>query len=169
MCIGTMKDLIREGLEEDAVVEGKRGKNLSKIVDEIQETLPKTEAEIEETQVEQADRDPEAETKLSNRDYSYDYLVSKPDMAVTSVDGAIPNNRSDVVALAKKNAAKVGKVDPKTGSISVHVDDINADVVLGTDGLKHGLRRTKNLKNDANYIVTVKAGEIIKNSIKSYI
>ena len=65
MCIGTMKDLIREGLEEDAVVEGKRDKKLSKIVDEIQETLPKTEAEIEETQVEQADRDLEAETKLS--------------------------------------------------------------------------------------------------------
>ena len=39
MCIGTMKDLIREGLEEDAVVEGKRDKNLSKIVDEIQEQI----------------------------------------------------------------------------------------------------------------------------------
>ena len=57
---GSMKDLIQEGLQEDAVVEGKRDKNLSAIVDEIQNTLPKTEAEIEETQVEQADRDLEA-------------------------------------------------------------------------------------------------------------
>ena len=163
---GSMKKLIKEGLEEDAVIEGKRDNRLSAIVDEIQRTIPKTEAEISEDQVAQADRDLEAEVKLPDRDYSYDSLVSKPDMAVTSVDGAIPNNRADVVALAKKNAAKVGKVDPKTGSISVHVDDINADVVLSTDGLKHGLRRTKNPKNDANYIVTVKAGEIIKNSIK---
>ena len=57
---GSMKDLIQEGLQEDAVVEGKRDKSLSSIVDEIQKTLPKTEAEIEETQVEQADRDLEA-------------------------------------------------------------------------------------------------------------
>lgn len=113
-----------------------------------------------------ADRDLKADDKLSSRDYTYDSLVNKPDMVVTAVDDAIPSNRADVVALAKKNAAKVGKVDPKTGSISVHVDDINAAVILGTDGLKHGLRRTKNPRNDANYIVTVRAGEIIKNSIK---
>ena len=67
---GTMKDLIQEGLQEDAVVEGKRDKSLSAIVDEIQETLPKTEAEIEETQVAQADRDLEAEFKYSSRDYA---------------------------------------------------------------------------------------------------
>ena len=65
---GSMKDLIQEGLQEDAVVEGKRDKNLSAIVDEIQKTLPKTEAEIEETQVAQADRDLEAEVKYSMRD-----------------------------------------------------------------------------------------------------
>ena len=162
---GSMKDLIKAGLEEDAIIEGKKESSLSSIVDEIQNTLPRTEAEIEETQVEQADRDLE-EIKRSDREYSYDSLVGKPDMAVTMVDGNIPNNRADVVALAKKNAAKVGKIDPKTGSISVRVDDINADVLLSTDGLKHGLRRTKNPKSDANYIVTVKAGEIIKNSIK---
>ena len=163
---GSMKKLIESGLKEDAVIEGKRDSNLSSIVDEIQKTLPRTEAEIAEEQVEQADKDLEADVKLSDRDYSYDTLVKKPDMVVTEVGGNVPKNRADVVALAKKNAAKVGKVDPKTGSISVRVDDINADVLLGTDGLKHGLRRTKNPETDANYIVTVKAGEIIKNSIK---
>ena len=66
---GSMKELIQEGLEEDAVIEGKRGKNLSAIVDEIQRTLPKSEAEIAETQVAQADRDLEAEVKYSDRDY----------------------------------------------------------------------------------------------------
>ena len=54
---GSMKSLIESGLQEDAVIEGKRDKSLSAIVDEIQENLPKTEAEIEETQVEQADHD----------------------------------------------------------------------------------------------------------------
>ena len=65
---GSMKDLIQEGLQEDAVVEGKRDSSLSKIVDEIQKTLPKTEAEISEEQVAQADRDLEADVKNSLRD-----------------------------------------------------------------------------------------------------
>ena len=78
---GSMKDLIKAGLEEDAVIEGKRDKSLSSIVDEIQNTLPKTEAEIAETEVVQADRDLESEladsgikysggAKYSTRDYS---------------------------------------------------------------------------------------------------
>lgn len=58
---GSMKELIQAGLEEDAVIEGKRSSELSAIVDEIQRTIPKTEAEIAEEQVEQADRDVEAE------------------------------------------------------------------------------------------------------------
>jgi hypothetical protein len=51
---GSMKDLIMAGLEEDAVVEGRRDGNLSAIVDEIQRTIPKTEAEIDQTQVDQS-------------------------------------------------------------------------------------------------------------------
>ena len=62
---GSMKELIEAGLQEDAVIEGKRDKTLSAIVDEIEQTLPKTEAEIPETEVKQADRDIEAEVKLS--------------------------------------------------------------------------------------------------------
>ena len=87
-------------------------------------------------------------------------------MKLTMVGGSIPNNRADIVALAKKNAAKVGNLSPKNGSVSVRVEDIGTDVLLGTDGLKHGLRRFKGLQNDANAIVTVKAGEILKNSIR---
>lgn len=64
---GSMKKLIESGLKEDAVIEGKRDSNLSSIVDEIQKTLPRTEAEIAAEQVEQADRDLE-EIKRSDRD-----------------------------------------------------------------------------------------------------
>lgn len=60
---GSMKELIKAGLEEDAVIEGKRDEALSSIVDEIERTIPKTEAEIPETEVKQADRDLEAQTE----------------------------------------------------------------------------------------------------------
>ena len=65
---GSMKELIESGLEEDAILEGKRDSSLPSIVDEIQRTLPKTEAEISEEQVAQADHDLEA-VKRSDRDY----------------------------------------------------------------------------------------------------
>lgn len=102
----------------------------------------------------------------SERNYSYDALVSKPDMVVTEVGGNVPKNRADIVAMAKKNATTVGRFDPKTGSVSVHVDDIDTDVILSTKGLRHGLRRMGDPLSMPNYIVTVKAGEILKNSIQ---
>ena len=106
------------------------------------------------------------EEKLSDRDYSYNALISKPDMEITSVIGNVPTNRADVIAMAKRNAAKVGKFNPQNGSVSVHVKDIGTDVILGTDGLKHGLRRKNASTNSANYIATLNAGEIIQNSIR---
>lgn len=57
---GSMKTLIKAGLEEDAIIEGRKEKRLGSIVDEIERTLPKTEAEIAETEVEQASMDIEA-------------------------------------------------------------------------------------------------------------
>lgn len=102
----------------------------------------------------------------TNSPYSYESLISKPDMVVTTVGGNVPNNRADVAYIAKQNAAKVGRFDPKTGSVSVYVSDIDTDVILSTKGLRHGLRRTNDPLNVPNYIVTVKAGEILKNSIR---
>lgn len=107
----------------------------------------------------------ENDIRFSERDYSYEALANKPDMKLTVVGESVPSNRADVVALAKRNAASVGKTN-KDGSVSVYVDDIGAEVLLGTDGLKHGLRRVKNPQENANFIVTLKAGEILKNSIK---
>ena len=98
----------------------------------------------------------------SVRDYSYDALVSKPDMEVTTVSGNVPKNRADVVYQAKQNAAKIGKFNTKDGSVSVHVKDIDRDVILGTYGLKHSLDR----RMEVNAPVTMMAGKIIRNSIK---
>ena len=104
--------------------------------------------------------------KNSLRDYSYEALTAKPDMKVTTLSGNVPNNRADVVFEAKQNATKVGKFNTKDGSVSVYVDDVGTDVVLSTDGLRHGLHRTKDAAHEANYIVTLQAGNILKNSIK---
>ena len=98
--------------------------------------------------------------KSSRRGYSYNALISKPDMAITTVGGKVPTNRADVVAEAKRNAAKLGKAN-KDGSVSVHVNDVDADVVLGTNGLKHSLDR----RFSVNAPVTLQAGSILQNSI----
>lgn len=97
-----------------------------------------------------------------DRDYSYEALTAKPDMTVTLVDDTAPKNRADIIHQAKKNAAGVGTFDPKTGSVSVRVNDINTDVILATNGLKHSMDR----RTEVNGPVVVKAGEILQNSIR---
>ena len=104
--------------------------------------------------------------RYSERDYSYEKLISKPDMELTVLDGNVPNNRADIINEAKKKAAKIGKVNVKEKTVLVFVDDIERDILLGTDGLKHSLNRGKNLQNQPIGIVTLNAGEIIKNSIR---
>lgn len=94
--------------------------------------------------------------------YAYDSLVSKPDMAVTRLSGDVPGNRADVIYQAKQNAAKIGRFNPKDGSVSVHVKDIDTDVIIGRDGLKHSIDR----RLDVNAPVILKAGEILRNSIR---
>ena len=99
------------------------------------------------------------------KEYSYENLVNKPDMVLTVLGDNVPDNRADIVADAKKNAAAVGKVNDD-GSISVYVNDIKSDVILATKGLRHGLRRTRALQDSVNVKVTLKAVEILKNSIR---
>ena len=98
----------------------------------------------------------------ASRPYSYDALVSKPDMNVTVIDGNAPKSRADVVYAAKWNARQIGKYHKDSKSVSVHVKDIDTDVLLTTAGLRHGLDR----RFDVNAPVTVKIGEILQNSIR---
>lgn len=66
---GSMKSLIESALEEDAVIEGRRDSTISKIVNEIVETIPKKEIDIPETTVEKATGDVESwSKKYSDRD-----------------------------------------------------------------------------------------------------
>ena len=99
-------------------------------------------------------------SKFSDR-YTYDSLVSKPDMKVTRIDESkTPKSRADIVVDAKKNAAKIG-AKHADGGISVYVKDAQKSVLLSKSGLVHGLDR----RLSQNGAVTVMAGEIIANSI----
>ena len=129
------------------------------------EKITSTDYTISQNDTESQDYSMQENKKHSDRDYTYEALTAKPDMKVTVLDGKVPTSRADVVAEAKKNAASVGKRN-SDGSVSVFVDDIDTDILLGTDGLRHGLRRVTDMGNEPNYIVTMKAGEIIKNSVK---
>lgn len=98
---------------------------------------------------------------LGNEKYSYEWFVNKPNMMVTALSAEIPKNRADVVRQAKKNAAAIGKTN-SDGGVSVHVNDIDTDVLLSTAGLRHGLDRRFNI----NAPVTLQIGEILANSIR---
>ena len=69
---GEMEKLIESGLKGDAIIQSKRDSLIPKIVDEIERTIARTEAEIsDDEQVEQADHDVEAE--LMDEDISTFY------------------------------------------------------------------------------------------------
>lgn len=96
-----------------------------------------------------------------NKEYSYEWFIQKPDMNITEITGDVPNSRAQVIALAKKNAAEVGRLSAD-GTVYVHVNDIDTDVVVTTKGLRHGLDR----RFEEIALVTTKAGEILQNSIR---
>lgn len=101
--------------------------------------------------------------RFSDREvqYTYNNLVSKPDMVITKLAEDISLSRAEIIREAKKNATVIGKKH-NDGSISVLVDDIDTDVVISTDSIKHSLdRRIK-----VNGPVMLQIGKILKNSIK---
>lgn len=105
---------------------------------------------------------PEQEdVRYSARDYSYDALVSKPDMKVTTLYDFDQHDRKDVVKEAKKNATSVGKAN-SDGSVSVYVNDIDREVIVSTKAIRHSL----DSRSKVNIPVVLKIGEILKNSIK---
>lgn len=103
---------------------------------------------------------------LNEDKYSYESLVSKPDMKVTTVDDSvkyepIPTIRKAIVNQAVKNTAEVG-YNNESGNAVVCVKDIDTDVVISKNGLMHGLDRRLN----ALAPITLNAGKIIKNAIR---
>lgn len=104
----------------------------------------------------------DTDIRFSERNtYSYKELTSKPDMKLTTVDTTKVLSRADTIAEAKKNAAKVG-TRHNDGSVSVKVNDTGKEVLLTNSGLSHSLYRNLRIISP----ITIKAGDILKNSIK---
>ena len=105
------------------------------------------------------------ETTQGNK-YSYQALISKPDMEITTVDDSVEyiptaENRKNVVNEAVKNAASVGR-NNENGNAVVYVDDINTEIIVPKRSMVHGLDRRFGVQAP----VLVKIGEILKNSIQ---
>lgn len=106
---GSMKDLIKSGLKEDALIQGKRDALIPKMVDEIERTIARTEAEIpDDEQVEQADHDVEAELMDENRVQksirSYDSVEEMDSDYLDAVDSEDVETQKQMVAEAAKRA-----------------------------------------------------------------
>ena len=156
---GSIADLVREGLEEDAVVEGMRSERLGEICDRIERELGNANAAKENPAW-------DGGTQFSERDYSYEILTAKPDMRVTNVDDRVSYRpareaRKEIVARAIANAKKIGRTN-ENGNAVVRVADTGDEVILSAKGLRHGLDRRLN----ENAPVTLMAGEILQNSIR---
>lgn len=97
--------------------------------------------------------------------YSYQTLVQKPDMHLTSVndtDQALQNlTRKEVVNQAIENAKEFGYIN-ENGNVVIHLEDTDTNVILSKNGLMHGLDR----RFSAHAPVVLKAGEILKNAIR---
>ena len=141
---GTMKDLIKAGLEEDAVVEGKRDKNLSSIVDEIQKTLPKTEAEISEEQVTQADRDLEAQHSLRNQKATAREILMQTDPQTQK------NNVKGHLTRYQERVAQLGEAESRREEVKAQIETLSADPKKNRKELAQLRTENRNLTTQIN-------------------
>lgn len=99
-------------------------------------------------------------------DYSYESLVSKPDMSVTVINDKKDykpgkSTRENVVDEAQRSALSVGRKD-SSGNVYVYVNDTDTEVMLSKRGLRHSLDRRLSIIAP----VTENIGPIIKNSVR---
>ena len=103
--------------------------------------------------------------RYSDRDYSYETLISKPDMKITVVDDSVKytpsaETRKDIVDMAIKNAASVGYTN-ENGNAVVYVKDIDTDVIVSKKSIQHSLDRRLNVLAPALHNI----GSILQESI----
>ena len=150
---GTMSQLIRSGLEEDAVIEGRRDESIGSIVDEIARSIPKAEADIAEVQVAQAEGDVEA---AYVRDISGGkYAIKYPQFSEADIKKNSETLRSmDVVKTLSGDEFKddgnrlFDKVTAFFNSLGNNVySDVFGDVALtrssARSDIRHGLTKNK--------------------------
>ncbi len=94
------------------------------------------------------------------RSFTYQEFLDKKEVHIVDITESQSATNKEAKEKGKKNAQKIGTT-LKDGTVSVHVDDTNTDVVIGSRGLVHSLGRR--LRINAKY--TEAAGLILKNSI----
>ena len=98
--------------------------------------------------------------------YSYESLVSKPDMPVTKITDGINYRaqgitRKDIVNDAVNNAKTVGR-ENENGNAVVYVYDIAKEIIVPKKAIQHSLDR----RIEVNGPVVTNIGNILKNSIR---
>ena len=101
--------------------------------------------------------------QLNSNDFTYDALVSKPAMKIIDIKSSVDTNttRADIIEKALENAKK-HSVDSKSESgIYVKNSDSGTDILVGKNGLSHGLHR--NYFKNAE--LTSHVGDFLENAI----
>ncbi len=96
--------------------------------------------------------------------FLYHELVQKPPMRVVTIDDTKKydkSSRDEIVGLALTNCKEYGAVN-ENGNALIYVKDIDKNVIMSKNGLRHSLDE-KRINKIAP--LTIKAGELIKNSI----
>lgn len=101
--------------------------------------------------------------QLNSNDFTYDALVSKPAMKIIDIKSSADTNatRADIIEKALENAEK-HSVDSKSESgIYVKNTDSGTNILVGKNGLSHGLHR--NYFKNAE--LTSHVGDFLENAI----
>lgn len=95
--------------------------------------------------------------------FSYDALVSKPDMKIVNIESNVDSNatRANIIEMALENAKKHSVGAGSGSSVYVKNNDSNAEILVGKNGLEHGLHRNYSKNAD----LTAHVGEFLENAI----
>lgn len=121
-------------------------------------------AELEKAGVEIAESGRVKYSSRTGKKFSYQYFSQKQDVTITDIDADVGIDRKTIRNAGITSALNVGSRN-KYGAVDVYVNDIGSNVVVGKDGISHGLRRENKGTPSENYIVAANAGPILKNSI----
>lgn len=97
-------------------------------------------AELEKAGVEIAESGRVKYSSRTGKKFSYQYFSQKQDVTITDIDADVGIDRKTIRNAGITSALNVGSRN-KYGAVDVYVNDIGSNVVVGKDGISHGLRR----------------------------
>ncbi len=110
----------------------------------------------------------EATKKNAGNPYSYETLISKPDMVITALEEDVPRDANGKISRARVRAKGLANVRKQNNSKNTEefsyarCDDTGTDIRVNINGINHGLDRRIETNGKAAIII----GDLIKNAIK---